>query len=95
MPSTGVGSGSANCAAAASVNAACAVGQDTPNASATSATLRAASPTARPIAARNRPVLRRPAGISPMASVNDPRPHAGSPQRQRTLCQRTRIGSCP
>ena len=66
-------------------DAACAVGQDTPNASATSATLRAASPTARPIALRNRPVLRRPAGISWMASVNDP---------DRTPAHRSANGPC-
>ncbi len=75
MPSTAVGSGSVSCALAASVNAACAVGQDTPNASETSAMLRAASPTAPAIARRSRPVVRRPAGTWGMHSVNDPRAH--------------------
>jgi hypothetical protein len=58
MPSTRVGSGAVSSASACSTNAACAVGHATENAPATSATLRAASPTATPIARRSRPVVR-------------------------------------
>jgi hypothetical protein len=95
MPSTAVGSGTASSASAYSTNAPCAVGHVTPNASATSATDRHASPTAAPIARRNRPVVRAPAGTSSMASVNEPRPQLGSWQRHRVLRQRTEIPLSP
>jgi hypothetical protein len=94
MPSTMVGSGSAAAASAASTTAACAVGQDTPNEPAASATERHASPTAEAIASQW-PVVRAPAGISSIASVNEPLAHAGSPQRHRRLCRTTEIARSP
>jgi len=90
-----VGSGALNCSSAASTTVACAVGQDTPNESAASATLRHASPTAQAIARRSRPVVRHPAGTSSIASVNEPRPHVDSRQRQRVLCHSTAITVSP
>jgi hypothetical protein len=95
MPSTVVGSGSFNACSAASTTAACAVGQVTPKQYATSATLRHASPTAAPIARRNRPVVRRPVAISSIDSVNDNRAHVGSTRRHRVLCQTTEIPVSP
>ena len=95
IPSTVVGSGSPRLSAAASITAACAVGQDTANAPATSETLRHASATAAAIPRRIRPVVRRPAGISAMTCVNDPRAHAGWTQRHRCLCQTTEISPSP
>jgi hypothetical protein len=71
MPSTAVGAGSVNTASAWATNARCAVGHDTPWACATSATERAPSPTAAPICARNRAVVRARGGTSGIASVKD------------------------
>lgn len=71
------------------MTAACAVGQDSENAPWTSATLRAASATTAAISTRSRPVVPRLVGAGAIYSVNDPRAHAASMQRQRGLCQRT------
>ena len=71
------------------------MGHDTANAPATSATLRHASPTATPIARRNLPVVRQPAGTSPIASVNDSRRHVASTHRHLVLCQTTEIPLSP
>jgi hypothetical protein len=95
MPNTPIGSGSPAAASAASVTAACAVGQDTPHEPAASATDRHASPTAAAIARRSRPVVRHPAGTSSIASVNDPRAHVDSTQRHRRLCQTSEIPLSP
>jgi len=95
IPSTSVGSGSASAAAAASMTALCAVGQDTPNAPATSLTARFASPTAAPIARRIRPVTLARGGTSPIDSVNDPRGHSTARQRHRRLRHTTTIAASP
>jgi hypothetical protein len=95
IPSARVAAGSANSRAASSMTAACAVGHDTPNAHATSATLRHASPTADPAARRSRPVVRRRAGTSGTDSVNDNRPHNASAQRHRRLCHTIDIEPSP
>jgi len=82
-----VGAGSTSTSAAATRTARCAVGQLTPCAAPASLTDRHAPPTAAPIARRNRPVVRIPAGTSLIVSVKDPRGHPRSKQRHRTLCQ--------
>ena len=74
MPSTEVGCGSASTFSAWATKARCAVGHDTEWAAATSATERAASPTAALIWVRNRRVVRAHAGTCAIDSVNDPRP---------------------
>lgn len=86
IPSTLVGSGTLNCSSAAAITVACAVGQDTPNDEAASATLRHASPTAQPIARRRSPVVRHPAGTSSMTSVNVNRAHVGSRRLRVVVC---------
>ena len=90
-----MGSGSPPAASAAATTALCAVGQDTPKLSATSATDRQASPTAAAIARRSRPVVRARGGISAIASVNDFLEHAGSWQRHRRLCHTTARSPSP
>ncbi len=69
MPNTVTGATSPRTVSAWSTKAACAVGQDTPESSATSTTERAASPTHRPIWVRGRVVVRRRVGTWGSASV--------------------------
>ena len=87
MPSTRVGSGSGNQAVAATINALCAVCQDTSCSAATSDTARLERAMARASSARNRVVTRALAGIWCDCWVNVPRTHATSWQTRRRLRQ--------
>jgi hypothetical protein len=86
MPRIAVGAAAPSSASATSQKAVCAVGQDTPDAAATSEQARFASPIAAAIACRSRLVVRVRAGTSVMDSVKLRRSHNGSRQRQRRLC---------
>ena len=89
IPNTRTGSGSTSRASACSMKARCAVGHDTRCAAATSDTDRAASPTAGPIWARSRRVVRARGGTSVIDSVNDPTSQDACWHLHRVLHQRT------